>query len=332
MTSGATPFRPRVDLHVHLLGAVSDATIARLAARHPGAALHGLDAAGVRARRRFHDLASFIAAWLPLCEVVLGAEDVVDATRDAAAGFARAGVRYAEVRFTPVSHVRRGAIESDLLAGLHAGRLVARLEHGVEIAWVLDVPRDLGAVAAMDTARLAAQAAPRDVVAIDFVGSEHALRPGDHAPFAPAADAARAAGLHVVAHAGEAAGPWSVAEALDVLGAERIGHGTRAIEDPALVERLARERIPLEVCPTSNVRLGVVPSIAAHPVGELLRRGLVIALGSDDPVLFDCDLPGEYAEVAAAFGLDGGALRALERAAIDAAFLDDAERERLFPA
>jgi aminodeoxyfutalosine deaminase len=328
MTDVAVDATPRVELHVHLLGAVSAACFAELAARRP-CRLHGLDAAAIRERMRFHDLASFIEAYLPLFECVLDAEDIVRATEDAAARIAGYGVVHAEVRFTPFSHVRRGAREEDVLAGLDEGRRRALADHGLSIAWLFDVPRDLGVEAGEVTVRMAEAGRDDGVVGIDFVGSESQMSEETFRAFAPVADAARAAGLHVVAHAGEAAGPWSVAAALDVLGAERIGHGVRAVEDEGVLARLVRDRIPLEVCPTSNLRLGVAPSLAEHPLRELLERGARVTISTDDPVLFDCDLPGELSRVAETLGLGPEGIRALDLASVEAAFVDDATRDEL---
>src|SRR5690606_28549655 len=141
--------------------------------------------------------------------------------------------------------------------------------------------------------------------------------------------AGRAAGFRSLPHAGEMAGPASIWAALETLGADRIGHGVRCLEDPRLVEVLRERRIPLEVCPSSNVLLGVAPSLAEHPLPRLMEAGLVITLASDDPTLFGTDLIQEYAACAEAFGWSGDDLRELVRMSLEVSFMPDALRDAL---
>jgi aminodeoxyfutalosine deaminase len=152
------------------------------------------------------------------------------------------------------------------------------------------------------------------------------------AQFARAFEIARDAGLHSVPHAGEAAGPESVWDAIDRLGAERIGHGVRCLEDPELVAELRRRRVPLEVCPTSNVRTGVVADLAVHPLPRLIEEGLVVTLNSDDPPMFGTSLRNEYIAAARTLGLGPAGLRELTRNAARAAFLPQAEAQALVAA
>jgi adenosine deaminase len=166
----------------------------------------------------------------------------------------------------------------------------------------------------------------RGVVALDLAGDELGF-PG--ALFVEHFRRARDGGLRTIAHAGEADGPDSVRQALDGLGAERIGHGVRAIEDPALVERLAADGVPLEVCPTSNVQTSTVPGYGEHPLGRLLAAGVVATLNTDDPSISGIDLPHEYRVAREEMGLGDAELATLQRNGFAAAFLDDAERAEL---
>jgi adenosine deaminase len=165
------------------------------------------------------------------------------------------------------------------------------------------------------------------VVGLGFSGPEQ--RPHDVEVFVPVFARARACGLASLPHAGEMAGPDSIVAALDRLGARRIGHGVRCLEDPALVRRLRDDAIPLEVCPTSNVALGVVPSLDAHPLPRLLDAGLAVSLASDDPPLFATTLGDEYRRCAVAFGWDATRVLALARAAVTHACMPEADKRRL---
>ena len=159
-----------------------------------------------------------------------------------------------------------------------------------------------------------------------IAGDEQAGKPKD---FAWSFDCAREAGLRLTAHAGEWGGPESVRDALDDLGVERIGHGVRAIEDLALVDRLAEDGIVLEVCPGSNVALGVYPDWRAHPIEKLRSRGVKVTVSTDDPPFFHTTMSHEFDRLADAFGWDEGEFDALNRGALDAAFCDEATRDRI---
>jgi adenosine deaminase len=192
----------------------------------------------------------------------------------------------------------------------------------------VSVKRDQTASEAIELVELLAELRHPRVVALSIDGNEAAAgRTGPR--FAEAFARARRAGLRCCAHAGESSGPEGVVDAIDHLGAERIDHGVRAIEDPALVRRLAAEAIPLDICPTSNVRLGVAPSLGEHPLEPLRRAGVRISLNTDDPVLFGSTVDGEYGACAAAFAWSGADLAAIARTSIEASFAPDGLREDL---
>ncbi|MGN9781000.1 adenosine deaminase [Nonomuraea sp. ZG12] len=219
------------------------------------------------------------------------------------------GTRYAEVTFTAAAHGERlGAPEMPLEAVLDG--LAEGARYGIECRVLLDHSRRRPVERLWRTYRLATRY--EQVIGIGLAGDEsHPL-----APFAEVFDAARDAGLHLVHHAGEFAGPASVREALTLGHAERLGHGIRVLEDPALVEEVRERGIPLEVCPTSNVLLGVVPDLAAHPLQRLRAAGLAVTLNTDG----ETTLAGEYGRARDIFGCDDPALAELARTGIEASF------------
>jgi adenosine deaminase len=239
---------------------------------------------------------------------------------------ARQSIRYAEVTFTPHTSVHNTVLPFDeILAGLNAGRARAREEWGVEFRWVFDIVRDCPETR-MDVARWAASAIDRGAVALGLGGTERGHPPEG---FADAFALAREAGLHSVPHAGEVAGPASVWGAIRALDADRIGHGVRSVEDPQLVRYLAAHQIPLEICPTSNLHLGVYPSYAAHPIRELYEAGVRVTVNSDDPPMFNTDLIQEYQVLARHLRFHADELEHLSLNAVHASFLDDEEKERI---
>jgi aminodeoxyfutalosine deaminase len=318
---------PKVELHLHLVGSASPATVAALAARHPD---HGVPTSGAELAElfRFRDFPHFIDVYTRVNDLVTTAEDVALIVDGCAADLAAQAVVYAELTVTPYMHERVGLIHRELSAGLAEGRARAAAR-GVDLAWIYDIPGQFGDEATRATLRCALDDAPDGLVALGLAGAEAGV---DRAAFAPAFAAARAAGLPGVPHAGEGDGPASVWAAVRHLEPARIGHGVRAIEDPALVEHLAAAALPLEVCPTSNVCTRVVPSLADHPVGALIEAGVVVTINTDDPHMFSTTLTGEYRAVAATFGLDVQDVSALVANGIAASFLPAARKAELLAA
>jgi aminodeoxyfutalosine deaminase len=314
---------PKVELHVHLEGSVAPSTLAALARRNRDRRVPWT-ADGVRRWYRFRSYTDFLNAYVLVCDQLQTAEDFARVTVELGETLARQGARYAEVTFSPVAHVRRGIAPEELFAGLESGRGQTKASHGVRIEWCAACGTRRGPAAGMETIEMVLTHRPPGVVSLGLAGLESAV---PRAQFAPAFAIAREAGLHRVVHAGEALGPASVWGALDVLGAERIGHGIRSLEDPALVERLRRTATPLEVCPTSNVRTGVVATLRTHPLPRLLAKGLVVTLNTDDPAMFHTDLTAEYFNAARVFGVGAAGLADVARAGVRSAFLarDDAE-------
>ncbi len=312
---------PKTDLHIHLEGAIRPATLRDLALRNGRAlppALSG-DTYAFRDSDEFFELNGLVR------DCLADAADFHRVAYELCEDLAAQGIRYAEVSFTLGTHAARlGDWDMPLEAAL-AGLADGRSAFGVTCGLVLDNARKRPVELAWQTLRVAERRPGQGIVGFGLAGREDypAL------PFAEVFRAARTVGLHAVPHAGEMRGPESIREALDVLGAERIGHGIGAVQDRALLVELRERAIPLEVCPGSNVALGLVPSLAAHPLPRLLAAGVTAVLCSDVPALFGSPLLGEYEATRHVFGLDDHALADLARGGIRASFADDATKADL---
>jgi adenosine deaminase len=308
---------PKVELHVHLEGSIRPATLLTLAQRN-GIMLPADDLEGLREFYRFTDFPHFLQVYFAVSDCLRTVDDYRLIAYEFGADMARQNIRYAEVTFTPRTNVVNTGLPLDeILTGLNEGRAQARREFGVDFCWVLDIVRD-DPDSRHQVVDWAIQALDRGAVALGLGGTEKG-HPAEW--FADAYAAAREAGLHSVPHAGEIVGPESVWSAIRALGAERIGHGVRCMEDPALVHYLRQKQIPLEVCPTSNLRLGVYPSYQAHPVRWLWEQGVYITVNSDDPPMFDTDLVREYQALADHLGFGAAELEGLGLNALRASFL-----------
>jgi aminodeoxyfutalosine deaminase len=212
------------------------------------------------------------------------------------------------------------------MEAIEDARKSAEAELGVTLRWCFDIPGEAGLASAEETARLALDLQPDGLVSFGLGGPEIGVpRP----QFKPYFDQARAAGLHSVPHAGETTGPQTVWDAIHELGAERIGHGTSSVRDPRLLAYLAEHRIPLEVCPTSNIATRAVATLEEHPIREMAAAGVLVTVNSDDPPMFGTDLNTEYGVAARLLGLDAAGVAALARNAVDASFMDAAGKARL---
>ncbi|MER6810977.1 adenosine deaminase [Spirillospora sp. NPDC000708] len=233
------------------------------------------------------------------------------------------GTRYAEVSFTAAAHGERlGDLDMPLTA-VREGLAAGREAFGIEVGLLLDHSRRRSVERAWHTLELARR--HEGVVAVGLAGDES--YPGD--PFTEVFAAARDAGLHVVHHAGEGEGPASIRQALGPGRTERLGHGIRVLDDPDLVAEVRERKIPLEVCPSSNVALGFAASLADHPLPRLRDAGLIVTVNTDIPALIGAPLATEYARVRDAFGYDDAALADLARAGVDASFASASTKARL---
>jgi adenosine deaminase len=320
---------PKAEIHVHLEGSVRPGTLLELARRNnvrPPAE----DEAGLREFFRFRDFPHFIEVYIAVCSCLRTPDDFTTIVREIGEDAAAQNIRYLEIHFNPETNVRkRGLVFHEMLAGMNRGRAEARERWGVEMRWIADGVRDseTSPYSVTQTVDWIASLSPEDgVVALGLGGNEVGFPP---TPFAADFARARAAGFHTVAHAGETTGHATVCDSLDLLGVERIGHGVRAAENPALVARLARDRVPLELCPTSNLCTGVVSSLDDHPFRMLDEAGVLVTVNSDDPPLFETTLTDEFLILARRWGYDADGLQRIALNAVDAAFLSDEERADL---
>jgi aminodeoxyfutalosine deaminase len=317
---------PKAELHVHHVGSASPRIVAELAARHEGNSPVPADPAALADYFAFRDFGHFVEVYLSVVDLIRDAEDVRMLTYEIGRELGRQQVRYAELTITPYSSVSRGIPAPEFCAAIEDARAGAAAEFGVELRWCFDIPGEAGLPAAEETLRIALEQRPDGLVSFGLGGPEAGVT---RAQFKPYFDKARAAGLHSVPHAGETTGPATIWEALRDLGAERIGHGIAAAQDPELMAYLAEHRIPLEVCPTSNVRTRAVVALDEHPLPRLVAAGVPVTINSDDPPMFGTTLEEEYQVAARLLGLDNAGVADLARTAVAVSFLPPAEKSAL---
>lgn len=319
---------PKAELHLHLEGSIRPETAVELAERHGTE----MTAAEVAARYRYSDFAGFIDTFKWVTSFLRDPEDYALITRKLAEELVRQNVVYAEITISAGVMLRRMQnVEANFTAIREAAESVpfSRLR----TAWILDATRQFGADAAAEVARWAARLSRSGVVAFGMGGDELALAAAN---FRPAFDLARSEGLRIVCHAGEIGGPESICEAVEILGAERVGHGIAVMHDPVLAESLATRRIVLENCPTSNLATGALAKqtgnpgalLSDHPLARLLAAGSLVTLSTDDPGMFHTDLLTEYS-CAASLGLSNSQLLQLAEQSFSAAFLPPLDKRRL---
>ena len=317
---------PKAELHVHHVGSASPRIVAELAARHEGRSPVPADPAALADYFAFRDFPHFIEVYLTVVDLIRDAEDVRMLTYEIARELGRQQVRYAELTITPYSSVQRGIPARAFVEAIEDARAGAAADFRVELRWCFDIPGEAGPAAAEQTLRIALDEQPDGLVSFGLGGPEAGV---PRSVFKPYFDKARAAGLHSVPHAGEVTGPETVWDALRDLGAERIGHGIASARDPELMAYLAEHRIPLEVCPTSNVRTRAVASPVEHPLPTLMAAGVPVSINSDDPPMFGTTLEEEYAVAARLLDLDAAGVADLARAAVAASFLPPAGKSAL---
>ena len=317
---------PKAELHVHHVGSASPRIVADLAARHAGSTPVPADPEALAEYFVFRDFGHFIEVYLSVVDLVRDPQDVWTLTYEVAQELAGQQVRYAELTVTPYSSIHRGIPADAFCEAIEDARVRAEADHGVVLRWCFDIPGEAGLPSAEVTFDAALRYRPDGLVSFGLGGPEVGV---GREQFAPYFAQARAAGLHSVPHAGESTGPQSIWDALRHLGAERIGHGIAAARDPELLDYLAEHRIPLEVCPTSNVRTRSVPSLEQHPLPALVAAGVPVTINSDDPPMFATTLNREYELAAGLLGLDESGITDLARVAVRASFLDAEGQEAL---
>jgi len=316
---------PKAELHVHLQGAASVPTVLKLARQHPEVGVP-TDEQALSSFYRFTDFAHFIEVYRQVNRLIRTADDVRALVTGLGRDLAGVAVRYAEVTVTADSHLRAGIDPEGLSEALSRGRSEVLDRYDVDLAWVFDVAGDLGPPSADRTLDWVSAYRPEHCVGFGLGGPEAGVpRP----PFAEAFRRARDLGLASVPHAGETTGPQPIRDALEALGAVRIGHGIGAARDPALLAELIRRDVVLEVCPTSNLCTRAVTDIADHPLPGLRDAGVRVTINTDDPGMFDTDLNREYLLAHRIFGLGVEELTEFAREAVRASFASALTRQRL---
>jgi adenosine deaminase len=278
---------PKVELHVHLEGAIPYEALWALVQKYGGdATVPNIEA--LKRRFAYRDFPHFIDTWVWKNQFLRAYEDFTLIAEAVARDLASQNIRYAEVFFSPADFARHGLQTQKIAEAIRQGLDPVQ---DIEIALIADLVRDFGPEKGAVTLAEVNEVKHLGIIGIGIGGSEHAFPPE---AFAEVFAQARHMGFHTTAHAGEAAGAESVWGAIKSLKVDRIGHGTRAGEDPTLLAYLAEQAIPLEMCPLSNVRTGAVPSYAAHPVRRYIERGIRVSINTDDPKMFGNSLAEEY--------------------------------------
>lgn len=313
---------PTAELHVHIEGTLEPEAVVTIARRN-GIDLPVRDADELRAKYVFADLQSFLDLHYSNLRVLQHEEDFFDLAVGYLEHARQANVRRAEIFFDPQTHLGNGVPLEAVMAGLTGALSESEKNYGISTGLIMCFLRDRGAENANEMLS-AILPFREDIIGVGLDSTELGFPPG---LFRDVFARAAAEGLHLVAHAGEEGGPETVVAALDQLRVERIDHGIRAMEDPDLVGRLRSARIPLTVCPLSNVCLRVVDSLADHPLPQMLAEGIVVTVNSDDPPYFGGYVDNNYAAVQRAFSFGPAELEALAVNSFEAAFIDAALRD-----
>jgi aminodeoxyfutalosine deaminase len=321
---------PKAELHVHHVGSASARIVAELAERHPGTVPSDPD--GLRRFYEFRDFGHFIEVYLAVVDLIRTPEDIHYLTYEVAREMANGQhLRYAELTCTPYTSVQphvegRGMPIAGYTEAIEAARVAAERDFGLVLRWIYDIPGESGLPAADATLEYALEHRTDALVGFGLGGPEIGV---PRAQFSTHFDAARAAGLRSVPHAGETTGPETIWESLRLLGAERIGHGVSAAQDAELLAYLADTGVVLEVCPTSNIATRAVDRIEDHPLRTFVDAGVTVTINSDDPPMFATSLNHDYAVAADLLDLDEQGVADLARAAVDASFAPDDVKARI---
>jgi aminodeoxyfutalosine deaminase len=319
MTKDPTTFiegLPKAELHVHHVGSASPRIVSGLAERHPGTVPSDLDE--LRRYLQFRDFAHFAEIYLTVAALIRTQEDIRFLTYEIGREMAtEQNIKYAELTCTPYTSVLAGVSIEAYTEAIEDARAAAERDFGLTMRWIYDIPGQDGIPAADATLRYALDQRPDGLVGFGLGGPEIGVpRP----QFAQHFTAAREVGLHCVPHAGETTGPGTVWDALRLLHAERIGHGTSAAQDPALLAHLAETGIALEVCPTSNLATRAVATLEEHPLRSFVDAGVTVTINSDDPPMFGTTLNREYEIAARLLGLTEAGIADLARNAVRSSF------------
>ena len=314
---------PKAELHLHIEGTLEPELMMALAERN-GVELPYSGVDEIREAYNFSDLQSFLDIYYAGAQVLRERQDFYDLTWAYLERAHKDNVRHVEIFFDPQTHTERDIDFATVLDGIHSALADGESRLGITFRMIMCFLRHLSADEAMATLEDALPFKDR----IDAVGLDSSEVGHPPSGFAEVFDRARREGFLTVAHAGEEGPPEYIWEALDLLKVERIDHGVRCLEDPALVERLAKEKIPLTVCPLSNVKLRVFDTLEQHNLKELLAKGLHVTINSDDPAYFGGYIGENYRRTQQALDLDADDIRTLAKNSFEASFLSDAEKER----
>ena len=315
---------PKVELHVHLEGSIRPETVLKLAKRN-GIALPADTVEGLTAWYTFRDFPHFVDVYVAVSRCIQSPDDLELVAREFLDGQAAQNVLHSEVTYTASTIEKYAHIPwHDQLDALGRARAYGERELGVTCGFILDIVRGDPPERGLEVAQWAVKGRENGVCALGVAGEE---RLGS-AQYASAFAHARSEGLPIAAHAGETCGPESVRAICELTDPERIGHGVRILEDPRLTREFVQSQKPLEVCPTSNVAIGIFPSLEAHPIARMLDEGLYVTLNSDDPPMFGTSITEEFSRCAQTFDFNTDILWTLTQNAARAAFLPaEAKRE-----
>ena len=315
---------PKVELHVHTLGSIQPKTLLEII-REAGLDTPYETVEDIAQRFQYTDFANFIEAYMEIVGYIIDENYFEHIIYDMLQKCAECNTHYVEASFSPRDHLQHNLDFSKMLGAINRGINRARTSFGIETNIRIDLVRSSTQEETMEVLDMI-ERNPYNIVSVDIGGNEPLFPPK---PFAKAYKRAREMGLHLVAHAGEAAGPQSIWDAIDFLKVERIGHGVTAREDPRLLEVLKEKQIGIEMSPMSNVRTGVVKSIQDHPIREFYDKGLLVTVNSDDPSLFHTDLNNEYIQIHKHLDFSIDELFQLSINGINTAFLDEAKKTEL---
>ncbi len=314
---------PKVELHLHIEGAIPLETLFNLIQRRGGEpSIKNLD--DLRTKLTYTNFAHFIDLWVWKNTFIKEEKDFEEITYQVLCNLSKQNVKYVEVHYAPGDYWRQGLSEQGITECLIKGKQRARDDFGIQCELILDICRDNGPEKGMERLNMLTPYLGKGLIGIGLGGSEQTF-PAD--PYAYIYKEAKERGFRLTAHAGEAAGPESIWAVIEKLGVERIGHGVRANEDPQLISLLKQRQIPLEICVISNVRTGVCDSIEAHPIRKYFEQGLMVTVNSDDPVMFNTTISQEYLALIKKLGFTINDLKGLSINGIKASFMSDNDKK-----
>lgn len=315
---------PKVELHVHLEGSIQPETLLRLAERHD-VHLPAKTVGEMQSLYQYTTFLHFLEIYQMCTHVLLTSEDFAEITYEFLQQQAEQNVRYSEVMVSLSDHLIRGVPAETVLEGVFEGQRRGERDFNTRMSILLDPGRQWPSYVT-EVSKLAVQHAGNGIIGFG-IGGDEANFPPDL--FVEDFARVRAAGLHRTAHAGEAAGAESMWGAVRLLGAERLGHGVHAHDDPALFDYLRQHQIAIDMCPVSNVKTGAVTNIAEHPIRRYLEGGLLVTVNSDDPPMFGTSITNEYRVLHDTLGFSESELQQLSLNAVQASFLPEREKKLL---